>query len=31
MSRIMKDLADGSYLQHDSTHFVIREKLPPAW
>jgi hypothetical protein len=23
VSRIMKDFADGNYLQHDSTHLVM--------
>jgi|SRR3989344_890093 len=31
VSRIMKDLVDGGYLQHDGKHLVVHEKLPLAW
>ncbi len=30
VSRIMKDLVDGDYLQHDGKRLIIRERLPPA-
>jgi CRP/FNR family cyclic AMP-dependent transcriptional regulator len=31
VSRIMKDLMDGGYVQQDGKRLVIPEKLPPAW
>ena len=31
VSRIMKDLVDGDYLQHDGKRLILRERLPPAW
>lgn len=31
VSRIMKDLVDGGYVEQDGKRLVIHEKLPPAW